>query len=937
MAENLQDQIYIYSLSTESFLSDEERKIHDEKQTLELGMSLYKDILNKLESTRVIEDKDLEKYYKAFSFANVARSAPLYNFYFFGFNEMLEERIIEELTAINRNKKQINKLKKQLFEPYNNRITNIVAELDKMADQFEGIRTLRNQDLIESNIISQFDSVLTRALGINKDETTDDIIMIRAYRYKIFEKLVVNGFTNASGEKYCYFTSSAGGIRNKKSVFIKKSVLDKVQSSLFAGLTRERINKNGGMNPNKYNAYTALSMTASVEWEGFNIENCIVVDDLETSVFGTVDYIDENYNINRKKNYPVDITHTDGAGICLPSVSNKAIQIRLPFFKGLLIPTPFDKFINENPGASPVVTDIYGKEWNVIKDDISIIFTKSQFKAWGYFINREDKDKSWDDYRTAFNEFNCEAAIAMEEVDEDGFDDKLLSYQVLQTLTDVSNSELEYIASQTVHNINKFGNDLDVILDVLGANDENEHKNSFQEAIDLYPNLVNDEHTKEEMKETRRALIKRAKSGKLLLSGNKRVFIAPDTYAFCEKLFLNIDQPKGLLNDGEVSCSLYDDGQKLDVLRSPHLYKEHSINVNKVNKDIKEWFVTNCIYTSVESLISQLLMFDVDGDEALIVSDEKWINIVERNIKGVVPLQYSLKSAQPDIIDNQIIFNSLKSAYEKNIGTVNNQITKVWNSGAVDENAVRVVKWLCLESNAVIDYAKTLWMPTRPNEVDKEIKKFANGRVPHFFISAKNKSKKNVAKINNSVVNRLERDKIIPPTSKHIIFKDVVGTFDYSNLLYNKSVNINSKLAVNIIEKYDELNRKKHWAIKKESRLQGKSMRKVEFRVIKDIRKQLRLIKNDDVFIADVLVEYLYEKRSKNKNLLWDAFGHVIVWNINRNVHNKLECLDCKCEVEITKERQIRCEMCQIKRNKHLDAVRKRKSRQSKKQTEKVS
>ena len=63
----------------------------------------------------------------------------------------------------------------------------------------------------------------------------------------------------------------------------------------------------------------------------------------------------------------------------LPSLSDKNFMFRAPWIKGLLGVYDFVGQIKENE-YSPVIKDIYGKEHNVIEEDIQIIFTKSQFK-----------------------------------------------------------------------------------------------------------------------------------------------------------------------------------------------------------------------------------------------------------------------------------------------------------------------------------------------------------------------------------------------------------------------------------------------------------------------------------------------------------------------------------------------------------------------------
>ena len=121
----------------------------------------------------------------------------------------------------------------------------------------------------------------------------------------------------------------------------------------------------------------------------------------------------------------------------------------------------------------------------------------------------------------------------------------------------------------------------------------------------------------------------------------------PDLYAFCQQLFLGEDKPSGLLDNGEVSCRLFNSGVKLDVLRSPHLMAEHAIRKNVVHNDIKKWFKTDGIYTSTHDLISKILQFDCDGDTSLVVADKEMVQLAEKNMKqyNTVPLYYDMKNA----------------------------------------------------------------------------------------------------------------------------------------------------------------------------------------------------------------------------------------------------------------------------------------------------
>lgn len=259
-------------------------------------------------------------------------------------------------------------------------LANKMAQ-NEATDGKDHIRCVRESELHDNNVISVFESSLTRTIGIKQDELTDALIVVQVYYFDVFKDISFYGFMY-KGEKYKYFTSSAGQIRKKKAVFIKESVWNDIEKTVMCGLTIEAINAKGGNNVNKHLAYMALANSATDEWKEFDIDRCIVINDFETNVEGVFDYIDEtDYSITRKTG-EVPIPHTDGAGMMLPMAfgkKQKNTMVRLSWVKGLLGIFDFRKFVEVN-AYSPIIKDIYGKEWNIIEDDIQVIFTKSQFK-----------------------------------------------------------------------------------------------------------------------------------------------------------------------------------------------------------------------------------------------------------------------------------------------------------------------------------------------------------------------------------------------------------------------------------------------------------------------------------------------------------------------------------------------------------------------------
>jgi len=804
---------------------------------------------------------------------------------------------------IYRKKQQMSQLKskadvtsdfKMRIKIANRRIKYLKQRLYDTFSSNKYIRQLNPNAIRDNNIVSVFESTLTRTIGIESNETSTDIIIVQAYFFEIIEDIILYGFT-LNGEKYICFTASAGQIRTKKTLFIKESIWNKYEKSLMCGLTVKEINKQGGANPNKYLAYLALCNSATDLWEDFNINKCIVVDDMELNIRGLVDFIDDKtYEIIRKE-MDVPINFTDGCGIMLPRVSKKAMIVRLPWIKGLLVPFEFDKFLDNYNSKGKgtqygMVTDIFGKKHDVLNDGIEIIFTKSQFKMYKYYA-------SWKQYVESFTKYNCQAGKCNEE--EDFFQNAKINYQMLQTLSDMTDEELEKITERTRRHILNIGNDRKTKLRLLGVTKANTKKNNLQQAIEIYPELLRDNYCKEILKSVKKSLVNDGRAGKLDLDC-KYTFIAPDVYAFCEWLFLGIKNPEGLLGDKEVFCNLYADEIKLDCLRSPSLYREHAVRSNKTNEKNKEWFITNVLYTSCNDLMSKILQNDFDGDTSLVVADKTIVEAAERNMNDIVPLYYNMAKSGSKEINNRNIYEGLRNAYVGgNIGMISNDITKIWNSKNIN---LDVIKLQCMENNFVIDHAKTLYKPTRPKHIDKLIKEHTKAKPPHFFIYAKDKNKKNVAKINNSVVNRLEN---FIPNPKINFSSDGLGKIDYRMMMSRPDVLLDDY----VIEWYKGLDVYEHFILNKTNEQKSQDYK----RIYQGVRNEILSEIPDINYIVDVLVLYLYGvKKTSYKTTLWECFGDIIVKNLQTNLlYKNIYCEQCGDIIQKSDNKKNKyCEDC---------------------------
>ena len=754
-------------------------------------------------------------------------------------------------------------------------------------------RELNPQAIRDKNIINLFCSELTRNLGIQPYERSDKIIIVNVFFFEILNSIIHNGF-NYNGEHYIFYSCGAGMIRTKRFMAVREKDYNEVQRTLMCGLTLDTINAQGGMNENKLLSYKSLMASATDRIEDFDIDRCIVVDDFEMAVTSESDFIDyTDYSITRKVSETI-IAETDGWGMCCKPGFKTQI-VRGPWIKGLVSFFDFRGWLQEYcPAEDWIVTDIYGQEWKIIEDDIQYILTKSMFKLYKFY-------PSWLCYKSNFKSYDCHFGCC--KIEENYIPKARINYQMLQSLSDMTDDEIEKIISQTKEEIENVGRDFQTTMRLLGATEYNQNKSPMQEALMIYPELFKDIYNREILKQTKKSLVKQAKGGRLRING-KYLFISPDPVAFCEWLFKGEQRPSGLLANGEVYTNQFKDGDELDCLRSPHLYQEHAVRVNKRNKLTDKWLGgTKCLYVSAHDMISKILQFDCDGDIALVVKDKTLTSVAKRNMQDIVPLSYDLKKARGGIIDADRLYEGVSTAYTGgSIGPISNAISKVKNAnnGKMTGEQIKVIAWLTMKNNQVIDFAKTLWKTEPPKEIDKIIKSYTKSKLPHFFVYAKDKDEiTQVEPPNNSVMNRISA-KIFDSRLK---YNKNIGRFDWT-MLTNKQFDYTVNEESPIIQRYN------YW-VKNQYRFDYGA----DPHVNEDDLYKYRYIAQDIITFTDVdvnkivnsLVAYLYTvKKTSNKKMLWACFGDVICANLRDNVGNKV-CPICGRRFEPMVHNQVCC------------------------------
>lgn len=881
--EELSKQINLYSVDTKAFYTIDERNWSNLKAWSSIRINNIKKEL-KIQSEEYVKENeemviDICKFNYETQLIQEGYSDEEIEFILndFNYNKLLKNFESEIFTLLLNKHKHI--------DIYKNIHKKSKSKFNELIKNFKGTRELNKYYLNDNNKVALFDSSLTRMLKLEINKTTNELLIIRPYHYPILKQLIKNGY-NYKGNHYVFLTASAGQIRTKKSVFINEQMLLDNEKTLMCGLTREIINlsKQKGMNLTKFMAYVALNNSATQEWKEFDIDKSIVVKDFETNVNGLVDYIDVKALKNAKtieeciirKRMDVPIPHSDGCGWVIPSLSKKNFMVRLPWIKGLLTPCDFIKFCktertNVLDNTRYKIIDFWGKEHDLVEEDIQVVFTESQFKAIKYY-------KDWEEYKQYFKEYGCKANICNVETDTKDFRQASLNYQMLQTITDISDKEIEYFTNPIDDYLSNGYTNRKTQLDILGVN--RYYRNNVQKALELYPEMIQESYIKGMLSDTLNKKKKQAKFGKFKIDA-KYTFAIPDIYAWMEFIFNNNKNPKGILkHSGTVSCKLYKNTPHLTINRSPHLSKELGTRINRIDKNTKKWFITNGCYTSCHDLITKLLQNDNDGDKYLVIADEMYFNIAKRNMKDIVPLYYEMAKAKPQLINSDNIYKALTEGYKYgNVGQYSNKITVVFNQEKVDYN---VIKLLTCLNNFYIDGAKTGYMPEVSEEITQRLK-IANGKLPYFFQFAKDKQECQVDKINNSTVNRICKN-IENIKKKNFDFKQC-GTFRKEILFSKKKIIYNEEL----IKYYIELNNYKN-KVFKDTDL---SKHDVYETILKNIKDNI-LNKADELNIdkkeaINMIIFYVYNKhKNMKKTLLWDLFGEYIIDNINSNLRFSL-------------------------------------------------
>ena len=214
-------QVQILSVDTGDFYSNREATLHWLNHKLRIERNELKkkekDIVSKLLEYGINENdlKSILDY--EYDFDSLEENIAASN---------LGEEYCKTVDLIKLKNNKIKKSKDRLLKLLSNKV-----EINEATNGKHHIRELRNlnpsgdkcniykyakEPFNDKKIVSVFDSAFTRMIGAKQDELSEDFMVVQVYYFDIIKDLIYHGFTY-KGEKYIYFTSSAGQIRTMEN------------------------------------------------------------------------------------------------------------------------------------------------------------------------------------------------------------------------------------------------------------------------------------------------------------------------------------------------------------------------------------------------------------------------------------------------------------------------------------------------------------------------------------------------------------------------------------------------------------------------------------------------------------------------------------------------------------------------------------------------
>lgn len=635
----------------------------------------------------------------------------------------------------------------------------ILIHLNKKSEDNESEKNKNGYDIVPSFFtldvgknISRYDKLI-ESKGELKITNTEYVLdeegnkILDKDNHYVTKKTDTNRFVST----FC----GAGHSRTQKNLFVHTDVVEKLNDILLCGMPKNLMHDT----PSKWNAYYAMVTTDSTALS--EAPNIVVIDDYKKTIKEEVDIVEVTEN-GENKQYKamgskviddLEILPFDGAGLVTPECALRwarelgcksrkgrfyvpsCFQFRaISGIKGEVMVFDLKRFAKELRVSK--IIDLGGREWNIFKDKIDVILTKSQFKFWKQYLDKDGKfdytlwrnkfDKKCHKYKRTFN-------IVSYGVHPSDLSSKtMLSYQPEQTIN-FTDEEIPIVSKTGIDIYRKVVSNVDEFLKyraLIDISDDGEKVENIDKytppyyvALSNNKDLFYDKYVHSKIEADIEKLRNNLLAGKLFVHGNYQVFM-PDLYGLAEWAFHDElgREPQGLLKEPyDIYSDWWNDrgAFNVDMIRNPHVGMEHRICHLRNNKELKKWYkyqTTGIVTGMYDALALVIGNADFDGDTVATFDSKPFIDAVQREFKAgngrlvVKDEPYKNEKAKKEVCvaDRAALMKVNQMSFKNSIGSVIDRITDLWSCIYEDEQKVRdYIKIGVIVGGETIDFAKT--------------------------------------------------------------------------------------------------------------------------------------------------------------------------------------------------------------------------------------
>lgn len=488
----------------------------------------------------------------------------------------------------------------------------------------------------------------------NKEVLNEIVYLSKTKKYKIREKknIIANtlelreklyqGFM-VEGKEYVRYKRSSGSSRVGTCLFILKEYADIMEewSNLGLDINKPKVARNLV----SFEAYKALSLSSIENTVKLNPYNILVVDDYEYEFEEEVVSVSVNGdNTLTSKTEKAKIKNNiwDGEGLLDVSVFEELgyqdkgmLLLRNRFFKSCVFNTNLQKWFEDN--GIKDISQLKGKTKAKDIKDIKMVVTKSSIKYL--------KFAGLDEWRRRVGNL---FGIVKFDKPTHHFDGKMVqtSYQLLNTLQ-LDDEKVKKLLENTIDYLKLIKNDFNILRNQIHADsmnyfdDEVESFYSYKfETISYLLNKNSDFAKTKLYKEFTQELIdsmkKKTKCGKILVRGTNATLFG-NGFELLNEIIGKFDHasPTSLIKVGEVSSKFFDEEEILGA-RNPHITMGNLLVAkNKHYKEIDKYFNLTkeiiCVNAIDENIQQRLNGCDYDSDTMLITNDSILLESAKKN------------------------------------------------------------------------------------------------------------------------------------------------------------------------------------------------------------------------------------------------------------------------------------------------------------------